>query len=160
LVLVAAVGCSAGAAQRRVAPTIPAHAADTVAQPPLHSQPIASTLQFSELLAQRGTLRASERVASLAGQRVRMVGFMAELEHAPHGAFYLTARPVSCDEAGAGTGDLPIENVFVLAPFVAAEVVPHVDGAVEIVGRLEVGNQVDADGFPSSFRIHLDAPAR
>jgi hypothetical protein len=89
-----------------------------------------------------------------------MVGFMAELEHAPQRAFYLTPRPVSCDEAGAGTGDLPIENVLVLAPFVAADAVPHVAGAVEVVGRFEVGNQVDTDGFPSSFRIHLDAPGR
>jgi hypothetical protein len=146
----AASGCSTTAA---VQPTV---AKPEVAQAPA-TPPADATLQFSELFASGGSaLQPSELAQQLVGKRVRMVGFMAELEHGPVGAFYLTAQPVRCDESGAGTADLPIASVLVAVPFAANKQIPHVAGPLEVIGAFELGNQTDAQGFPSSFRLRLD----
>jgi hypothetical protein len=145
LAYLAAVGCGAANAS----------APAPVSAPPA---PKAITLQFSQLFATGAELRASDLAQQLSGQRVRMVGFMAELEAAlaPRGAFYLTPRPVSCDEAGGGTADLPIESVLVSVPFMRDRTLPHIHGALEVTGTFEAGNRVDASGYASSFRIQLD----
>jgi hypothetical protein len=54
-------------------------------------------ITFADLLVPGPKLAPSPRLAALAGRRVRLIGFMAELEDPPRGAFYLTARPVRCD---------------------------------------------------------------
>ncbi|HTU61394.1 MAG TPA: hypothetical protein VMF89_23225 [Polyangiales bacterium] len=119
--------------------------------------PADATLQFSELFASGSSeLQPSATAQQLVGKRVRMVGFMAELEHGPVGSFYLTAQPVHCDESGAGTADLPIASVKVAVPFAANKRIPHIDGALEVIGAFELGNETDAQGFPSSFRLRLD----
>ena len=126
---------------------------------PAPTRAAATELRFADLVSAATELGPSELARRLGGQRVRMVGFMAELESGPQGAFYLTPRPVRCDEAGAGTGDLPIESVLVSVPFMPGAQVPHVDGALEVTGTFDSGARVDA-GYPSSFRIRLDEPAR
>jgi hypothetical protein len=88
---------------------------------------------------------------------VRLVGFMAQLELPPRGAFYLVPRPVRCDESGAGTADLPPESVLVLSASSAGRVVPFLAGALELTGTLELGNQPDSEGRVSAFRLRLDA---
>lgn len=150
----AAAGCSAELAQPAVAHTV------VTAPPPAPAPDPAQSLRFAELFASEGALRISDRAQELIGQRVRMIGFMAELEQPPLGAFYLTPNPVRCDEAGAGTGDLPVGSVLVSAPFLNGAKVPHVPGAIEVVGTFEAGNQVADGGYPATFRIRLDASAR
>jgi hypothetical protein len=115
-------------------------------------------VSFTDLLVPGPKLAPSPKVASLAGRRVRLVGFMAELEAPPRGAFYLTARPVRCDEGGGGTGDLPPDAVRVIVRSASDQEIPFYPGAIEVAGVLDLGAGADEEGRPSSFRITLDRP--
>jgi hypothetical protein len=119
----------------------------------------ANPLEFRELFAQTTALKPSTKVQALAEKRVRMQGFMAQMELPPLGGFYLTPRQVVCDEAGAGTADLPLESVFVVASSARDHEVPFVAGPLVVRGVLEVGNRADAQGRVSAFRIRLDPPS-
>jgi len=128
---------------------------------PLTYTIMASTpLALRELLEPGPKLRPSEKALSLNGQRVNLVGFMARMEEPILGGFYLVPRPLSLDESGAGTGDLPSESVLVLVPGSEGKAVAHVPGALEGTGILEVGNHTDAEGRVSNFRLKLDPDQR
>jgi hypothetical protein len=103
-------------------------------------------------------LKLSERLRALSGQRVRLVGFMAKMEVAPKGAFYLTPRPVSCDEEGGGTADLPPEAVYVVVRSSAGQEIPHSPRALEVTGLLEVGYHLEEDDRVTHIRLLLDRP--
>ena len=64
--------------------------------------PAAETLAFRDFF-ERGTsaLEPSAKLLALDGKRVRIVGFMAQMEEPPRGAFYLCSRPVLAAEGGA-----------------------------------------------------------
>jgi hypothetical protein len=115
-------------------------------------------LTFADLLAPGPALKPSPRLATLAGHRVKLAGFMAELEEPPRGAFYLASRPVRCDEGGGGTGDLPPDAVRVVVRSASGEEIPFYPGLLEVTGLLETGAQADEDGRPSYFRVTLDRP--
>lgn len=121
-------------------PVVQPHA--VVARPDL-------TLAFSDLfVADSKPPELSPALLSAAGKRVRMVGFMAHMDQPPSGAFYLTSRPVSCDEMGAGTGDLPMDSIRVnVIP--APKEVTFVPGPIEVTGVLELGRQEESDGAVS-----------
>ncbi len=127
------------------------------AAPSVPSVHLASTkLEFDDLLAPGAELRLSEKVLRLDGIRVRLTGFVAKMELPPDGGFYLAPRPVTCDEAGGGTADLPVESVLVLSRSAQGRPVPFIGGALEVTGILQTGNQADADGRVSALRILLD----
>jgi hypothetical protein len=130
--------------------------ADLPAPVPRPGLPVQIT--FADLLAPGPRLAPSPRLVALAGRRVRLVGFMAELEEPPRGAFYLTAQPVRCDEGGGGTGDLPPDAVRVIVRSASDQEIPFYPGAIEVAGVLDVGPVADEVGRPSSFRITLDRP--
>jgi hypothetical protein len=113
-------------------------------------------ITFADLLVPGPRLAPSPKLVALAGQRVRLVGFMAELEEPPRGAFYLTARPVRCDEGGGGTGDLPPDAVLVIVRSASDQEIPFYPGSIEVTGILDLGAAADHAGRPSSFRITLD----
>lgn len=116
-------------------------------------------LSFSEFFDTTGQEPAvSGRLLQLNGNRVKLVGFMAKMEVAPRGAFYLTPRPVSCDEEGAGTADLPIEAVYVVVRSSPGLEVPYTPRALEVTGRLEVGYHVEDDNQATHIRLLLDQP--
>jgi hypothetical protein len=115
-------------------------------------------ITFSDLLAPGPRLAPSPKLVALAGRRVRLVGFMAELEDPPQGAFYLTARPVRCDEGGGGTGDLPPDAIRIIVRSASDQEIPFYPGAIEVSGVLDLGSAADDAGRPSSFRITLDRP--
>jgi len=119
----------------------------------------AASLEFRELLDSGATLRPSTKALALHGQRVRVVGFMAEMEEPMKGAFYLVPRPMRLDESGGGTGDLPLESILVVVPGAEGKALPHVEGPLEGVGVLDVGNRADDQGRVSNFRLSLD-PSR
>jgi hypothetical protein len=122
--------------------------------PATSAAPGAPELRVSELLAPGAELRPSDKALALSGQRVRLVGFVAELELPLRGAVYLTALPVHGDEAGGGTADLPPNAVLVSGlPEAAAS---HVPGPVEATGLFHVGNRADAAGNVSNFQLVLD----
>lgn len=116
-------------------------------------------LEVSELLESGAQLKPTAKAAELKGKRVRLVGYMAEMELPPTGAFYLVPRPVKLDEAGGGTADLPLESVLVTSPALEGTTWTYVPGPLEGVGVLEVGNQSDARGRVSNFRLELEAEA-
>jgi hypothetical protein len=114
-------------------------------------------LSFSEFfeLSDR-ELKPSEKLIALNGKRVRMIGYMADMERAPLGAFYLTPRPVFCDEAGGGTADLPPEAVRVIVRSAQGKKLRFDPRLLEVTGILEVGNRVEDDGQASTVRLILD----
>ena len=111
---------------------------------------------FFEASAQE--LKPSAQLLARSGQRVKLVGFMAKMEVAPKGAFYLTPRPVSCDEEGGGTADLPPEAVYVVVRSSTGQEIPHSPRALEVTGVLEVGYHVEADDRVTHIRLLLDRP--
>jgi hypothetical protein len=116
-------------------------------------------LAFGEFFAPSSTeLKPSDRLLALAGQRVKLVGFMAKMEIAPKGAFYLTPRPVSCDEEGGGTADLPPEAVYIVVRSSAGKEIAHTPRALEVTGLLEVGYHVEEDDRVTHIRLLLDRP--
>ncbi len=116
------------------------------------------TLSVRELIAEGKTaLVPSEKARALAGQRVRLVGFMARQEEPSPGGFWLAARPVECDEGGGGTGDLPPGAVRVI---MAGEAPAAIDGPIAVIGVLEVGSTASGDGPASFFRLRVHLPAK
>jgi hypothetical protein len=155
LIVAAPTLCTLVAAMHPLAPFAGAATAQT--SPPTIVAPAAS-LAFGELLQPGVTLAPSRRVLDLAGKRVRLSGFMAQMELPPRGGFYLTARPVHCDEAGGGTADLPPESVRVVVRSARGEEIPFLEGLLEITSELEVGNAADDEGRVSAFRLVVDRP--
>lgn len=114
-------------------------------------------LAFSELVRPSSTaLVPTQKLLSLKGKRVRLAGFMAKMEFPSKGAFWLTQSPVVCDEAGAGTGDLPPNAVFVVVRSLAGEVVPFTPRPLEVTGVLDVGYRAEPDGRATHIRVTLD----
>jgi len=103
-------------------------------------------------------LKPSQKLLALNGQRVKMVGYMVDMENAPFGAFYLAPRPVFCDEAGGGTADLPPESVRVIVRSAQGKKIQFIPRALEVTGILEVGNLLEEDGQVSAIRLILDRP--
>lgn len=121
--------------------------------------PQAEPLSFQEFFAPTpNVLQPSEKLLRLHGKQVRIVGFMAQMEDAPVGAFYLCPRPVKCDESGAGIGDLPIASVLVIAPAMKGKKIPFTARALAVTGRLEIGSSSEADAATAPIRLILAAP--
>ncbi len=119
--------------------------------------PEAEPLAVRELVEfGNGTLRLSEKAMRLSKTRVRVAGYMANLELPPRGGFYLTAQPVHGDESGAGTGDLPLDAVLVLTRSVVDAPIEPIAEPVEVTGILELGPQEDSEGRPNWIRLRLD----
>jgi hypothetical protein len=130
----------------------------TTAPGPAPSAPVA--LDFRQLFVQTPAgPRIAPAVEALRGKRVRLVGYMVQMEDAPRGAFYLARRPAFADESGGGTGDLPPLAVRVELPHLAGQEVELVEGRVEAIGRLEIGRAEDEEGRVSWLRVIADPPA-
>jgi hypothetical protein len=126
----------------------------------IHGGDTAAPLEFRDLLDSGPKLQPSAKATALDGKRVRVVGFMAEMEEPIPGAFYLVPRPIRLDESGAGTGDLPLESILIAVPGSEGKIIPHAEGALEGIGLLEVGNRADDQGRVSNFRLRLDPDQR
>jgi hypothetical protein len=104
-------------------------------------------------------LNPSARLRALNNKRVRITGYMAQMEEELKGSFYLVPRPVFCDEEGGGIADIPPEAVLVIAPFLSDQKIDFVSDLIEVVGTFELGNK-EVGGRVSSIRLILDPPAR
>lgn len=121
------------------------------------ARPPATPLAFAELFTPTSReLRPSDKLRALVGQRVELTGFMAKMELPPRGGFWLTPAPVVCDEAGAGTGDLPPHALFVVVRSHEGRAVPWAPRALRVTGVLEVGHRVEPDGGTTHVRLILD----
>jgi hypothetical protein len=136
-------------------PSPPSRRAETLSPSP------AVPLSFKQFFtATDRELKPSQKLLTLNGRRVRMEGFIAELEEAPKGAFYLCPHPVTCDEGGAGTGDLPPETVLVIVRSAGKHTVGAIKRPVQVTGVLEISSKPDSEGRTAPIRLYLDAPAK
>lgn len=111
-------------------------------------------LEFHEFLEPSSTeLKPSAKLRRLQGQRVRLTGFMAEMEHMPEGYFYLCSRPIFCDESGGGIGELPIDAVRVVVRASKGQAVKFVPQPIEIHGVLELGGQSEMESDSWAVRL-------
>lgn len=116
--------------------------------------------EFFRLPVGRTGLDPGERLRELAGQRVRVLGYVVGEEEPTPGLVMLTARPVALAELADGPADdLPPATLYVhLAPADAGKVVSHQPGLLVVTGTLEVGNRDEANGRVSFVRLRLDQP--
>lgn len=116
--------------------------------------------EFFRLPVGRTGLDPGKRLLELAGQRVRVLGYVVGEEEPTPGLFMLTARPVALAELADGPADdLPPATLYVhLAPADADKVVSHQPGLMVVTGMLEVGNRDEANGRVSFVRLYLDQP--
>lgn len=118
-------------------------------------------LKFGELfkmpVGDKG-LQASDKLTSLVGKRVRMVGYVANAEDPTPGLLILTPLPVVLgDEDEKLVDDLPPTAVFVhLSAAYAKKTSPNFSGLIQLTGQLETGAKEEADGHVSSTRLMLD----
>ena len=117
-------------------------------------------IPFRELLQDAGgRLEPSAKLKAAAGTRVRLRGYVAELEMPPKGGFWLCPAPVEGDESGGGTADLPPESVFVIVRSSPAPIFRATKRPVEVTGTLQLGPQALPDGTMTRLRLVLDRAA-
>ena len=127
------------------------------------SLPVGVTeLKFSEFfvspIGERG-LALTDKLRSLDGKRVRVLGYMARQEQPVPGMFLFSALPVRLNEEHYGLADdLPAATLFVSMPRNRDQVVPHTPGLMRLTGTLSVGNHEEADGRISTVRLALEMP--
>lgn len=128
----------------------------------LRTPPAGTTdLKFGELfkmpVGPKG-LEPSDKLASLQGKPVRLVGYVANAEEPTPGLLILSPLPVVLgDEDEKLVDDLPPTAVFVhLSPAYAKHTTPNFAGLIQLSGRLETGALEEADGHVSSTRLVLD----
>lgn len=121
----------------------------------------ATRLEFREILAPSTIeLKPSDKLRRLQGQRVRIIGFMAEMEHMPDGYFYLCSRPILCDESGGGIGELPIDAVRVVVrggKMRKGQAIKFLAPLIEVSGVLELGGQSEMEQDSWAVRVLTDS---
>jgi hypothetical protein len=134
--------------------------AATNALPPL--PPGVTELKFSECFRQpigpRG-LELSEKLRSLDGGRIRILGYMVRQDQPVAHCFLLSPLPLTLHEEEYGLcDDLPATALHVFTTPGAPAQTPFTPGLLLLTGRLTLGNRVEADGRTSSVRLQLDPP--
>ncbi|TRZ97273.1 MAG: hypothetical protein D4R84_05565 [Rhodocyclaceae bacterium] len=150
------VAASEGEPQTPQSVAMQAAAAGATASP----QPDATDLRFHEFfklpIGPRG-LEPTEKLKSLAGKRIRMVGYMARQDTPASGHFVLSPLPVSIgDEDESLADDLPASVVFVHVYPPAKQPLPFYPGLLRVTGTLSLGAHEETDGHVSSVRLQLD----
>lgn len=117
-------------------------------------------LKFGEFfklpIGPRG-LEPSEKLTSLAGKRVRLVGYMARQETPTVGFFVLSPLPVSLgDEDESLADDLPASVIYVHFSAPENRPLPYYSGLLRLTGTLSLGAFEESDGHVSSVRLQLD----
>jgi len=115
------------------------------------------SLKFSELYSGGGArgLVFSDKIKSLAGQRVTMNGFMAPPLKPSLRFFVLTRQPMSICPFCSTDAEWPADIVLVLLP--GGNETSPTQLAVRVTGILEIGSQTDPEtGFVSQVRIRAE----
>ncbi|MCI0586301.1 MAG: hypothetical protein L0323_05620 [Planctomycetes bacterium] len=123
----------------------------------------ATDLRFSDLfetpVGPRG-LRYTETVRRLAGERVRMLGYMVRQDLPSPGVFLFSPLPVQLHERETGhADDLPAATMHVFVPRDRDKVVPFTPGPLLLTGTLALGPREEPDGRTSNLRLFLDPPS-
>ena len=133
----------------------------TNALPPL--PPGVAELKFGEIFRQpigpRG-LEYSEKLRSLDGRRIRILGYMVRQDQPAGHCFLLSPVPLTLHEEEYGLcDDLPAVALHVFTAPEAPVLTPFTPGLLLLTGKLSLGNRFEADGRTSSVRLQLDPPA-
>ena len=137
------------------------HAAAAPANMPeeLQAMPELSFADFFGPVGSRG-LEYSEKIRALAGQRVRVRGFMVQQSERAPGLFLFAGWPVKVDtRADCNETDTPPAMIHVLVSG-SMKTLPFVPGPHVLSGVLEIGARHEADDRISVARITLDESAR
>lgn len=103
-------------------------------------------------------LEPTERLLSLNGKRVRILGYMANIQLRGNRQMLLAPVPLKAQPLEYGQADdIPAKHVLVRVPGNAAERVPYTPGLLLLTGRLTVGGK-SLDGENAFVRLLLDAP--
>lgn len=104
-------------------------------------------------------LEPTEKLRSLDGKRVRIVGYMIAQETPVAGSFMLSPLPVMAgDEDESLADDIPPSALFVVLPRGRSTVVPALPGLVKLTGTLRVGaEEIPGSGRVAAARLELDA---
>jgi len=106
-------------------------------------------------------MEIAEEVRALNGKRVRLLGYMVNQANPSPWKILLSPVPVTTREKEYSyADDLPPNVVHVFLPRDPHPIRPHSPGLFLLTGRFEVGNQEEADGRVSVFRLHLDPAPR
>lgn len=121
-----------------------------------------SELKFSEFFRQpigpRG-LEYTEKLRSLEGRRIRILGYMVRQEQPVEHGFLLSPVPLTLHESEYGLADdLPVTALHVFTTKDLPARIPHTPGPMLLTGKLSLGNRNEADGRTSVVRLHLDPP--
>jgi hypothetical protein len=126
--------------------------------PPLPSG--VTELKFSEFFVSpvgpRG-LELTDRLLSLNGKRVRMLGYMVRNERGLPGQFLFASMPVQLHDHDS-SDDLPAALVHVSVPTGVNQQVPYAPGLMLLTGTLDLGPREEADGRNSLVRLAVDPP--
>jgi hypothetical protein len=111
--------------------------------------------EFFGPIGDRG-LEYSPKLHALDGQLVRIVGYMIrEPERAP-GLFRLARAPLTLETEGRCAPDTaPASVVHVFVSAGASRRLPYRPGRLVLLGRLEIGPRLEADGRNSIVRLIL-----
>jgi hypothetical protein len=116
-------------------------------------------LAFAEFFAPIGDrgLEYSAKLRALDGQRVRLVGYMIREPERARGLFRVAASPLNVDPTGACAPDqVPPSAVHVIESSSALRLMPYRPGRLVLVGRIEIGPRVEADGRNSIVRLIVE----
>ena len=107
-------------------------------------------------------LEMTDKIQSLHGKKVRLLGYMVQRDAPVPGVLLLTPYRINIEEQEAGFADLPPQTVRVLIPQCAKQIMAYTPRPLLLTGTLSVGQQSDADEVASQsrslFRLTLDAP--
>ena len=112
------------------------------------------SIAFDELYGEVGVLGMSfsEKLKSLADERVRMKGFIAPPLKAEAKFFVLTERPMALCPFCSSDADWPADIVVVYLD--RAQTFEQANARIEVTGRLELGSWTDPEtGFVSLVRL-------
>jgi hypothetical protein len=132
----------------------------TNALPPL--PPGVADLKFNEFFRQpigpRG-LEYTDRLRSLEGRRIRILGYMVRQDESVDHCLLLSPVPQTLHVAEYGLcDDLPATTVHVLTDKNSPAQTPFTPGLMLLTGTLHLGNRLEADGRTSTVRLQLDPP--
>lgn len=113
---------------------------------------------FQNPVGPRG-LEPSARLLSLNGKRVRILGFVAEMERSSKRDIIFAPLPLKPQPEEYGLADeIPATHVLATIPGNPDEQVPLVAGPLLLTGTLSVGNPAQGSEF-SFVRLLVDSPA-
>lgn len=105
-------------------------------------------------------LEYTDRLVSLSGKKVRVLGYMVRQSKPVPRTLLLSPVPMTLHEDEYGfCDDLPPQILHVLTPETEPPDVPFTPGVLLLIGRLDIGPRQEPDGRVSHVRLFLDPPA-